>query len=149
MNCNINKFYDDEQLVFGWASVSKDAKGNRPLDWHGDLIDVEDLEKAVYDFVLNFGESNEMHKANSTNGKLVESVVFTKEKMKAMGIPEGVVPEGWWVAFYIENREAYMKVKNGTYKMFSIEGSAQQLEVDDEPLIDYSQGGFQDGEEVD
>ena len=50
MNCNINKFYDDEQLVFGWASVSKDAKGNRPLDWHGDLIDVEDLEKAVYDF---------------------------------------------------------------------------------------------------
>ena len=149
MNCNINKFYDDEQLVFGWASVSKDAKGNRPLDWHGDLIDVEDLEKAVYDFVLNFGESNEMHKANSTNGKLVESVVFTKEKMKAMGIPEGVVPEGGWVAFYIENREAYMKVKNGTYKMFSIEGSAQQLEVDDEPLIDYSQGGFQDGKEVD
>ena len=55
MNCNINKFYDDEQLVFGWASVSKDAKGNRPLDWHGDLIDVEELEKAVYDFVLNFG----------------------------------------------------------------------------------------------
>ena len=90
-----------------------------------------------------------MHKANSTNGKLVESVVFTKEKMKAMGIPEGVVPEGWWVAFYIENREVYHKVKSGVYKMFSIEGSAQQLEVEDEPLVDYSQGGFQDGKEVD
>ena len=148
MNCNINKFYDDEQLVFGWASVAKDAKGNRPLDWHGDLIDAEDLEVAVYDFVLNFRESNEMHKANSTNGKLVESIMFTKEKMKAMGIPDGIVPEGWWCGFKIEDREVYMKVKTGLYKMFSIEGSAQQIKVEDEQTIDYSQGGFQDGKEI-
>lgn len=149
MNCNINKFYDDEQLVFGWASVAKDANGNRPLDWHGDLIDAEDLEKAVYDFNLNFRESNEMHQPNSTNGKLVESIIFTKEKMQSMGIPEGTVPEGWWVGFKLDSREVYQKVKTGVYKMFSIEGSAYSQEVDsDEHLIDYSQGGFQNGKET-
>lgn len=148
MNCNINKFYDDEQLVFGWASVAKDAKGNRPLDWHGDLIDPEDLEKAVYEFVLEFGESNEMHRADSVNGKLVESIMFTKEKMKSMGIPDGIVPEGWWCGFKIENREVYMKVKTGVYKMFSIEGAAVPVTVDDEFLVDYSNGGFQDGKEA-
>ena len=148
MNCNINKFYDDEQLVFGWASVAKDAEGNRPLDWHGDLVDAEDLEKAVYDFVLNFGESNEMHRPDSVNGKLVESIMFTKEKMQSMGIPDGIVPEGWWVGFKIENRDVYMKVKTGVYKMFSIEGSARQLDAEDEYTIDYSQGGFQDGKKT-
>ena len=148
MNCNINKFYDDEQLVFGWASVAKDSNGNRPLDWHGDLIDAVDLEKAVYEFVLDFGESNEMHRPDSTNGRLVESIMFTKEKMRSMGIPEGVVPEGWWCGFKIENREVYMKVKSGVYKMFSIEGSAIPVSVDDELLVDYSKGGFQDGEKT-
>lgn len=144
MNCNVKKYYDDEQLVFGWASVAKDANGDRPLDWHGDLIDSEDLEKAVYDFNLHFRESNEMHKDDSVNGRLVESVMFTKEKMKSMGIPEGVVPEGWWCGFKLDDRDVYMKVKTGLYKMFSIEGSATQEQVDDENLVDYSKGGFQD-----
>lgn len=149
MDCDVKKFYDDEQLVFGWASVSKDAKGNIPLDWHGDFIDAEELEKAVYEFNLNFRESNEMHQPNTTNGKLVESIIFTKEKIQSMGIPSGTVPEGWWVGFKLDNREVYHKVKTGIYKMFSIEGSAYSQEVDcDTPMIDYSQGGFQDGQET-
>lgn len=149
MNYNINKFYDDEQLVFGWASVAKDANGNRPLDWQGDIIDAEDLEQAVYDFNLNFRESNEMHQHDSTNGKLVESIIFTKEKMKAMGIPEGTVAQGWWVGFKLDDREVYQKVKSGIYKMFSIEGSAYSEETEtDETLIDYSKGGFQSAKET-
>ena len=123
----IEKFYDDEQLVFGWASVAKDATGNRPLDWQGDVIDAEDLEQAVYKFNLEFRESNDMHRLNSTNGTLVESIMFTKEKMAAMGIPEGTIPEGWWCGFKLDDQEAYSKVKNGIYKMFSIEGSATRV----------------------
>lgn len=123
----IKKFYDDEQLVFGWASVSKDATGNRPLDWQGDVIDAEDLEKAVYKFNLDFRESNDMHRPNSTNGTLVESIMFTKEKMQAMGIPDGIVPEGWWCGFKLDDQVAYQKVKDGIYKMFSIEGSAVRV----------------------
>lgn len=134
----IAKYYDEEQLVFGWASVAKDATGTRPLDWQGDLIDPEDLERAVYKFNLEFRESNEMHKPNSVNGTLVESVMFTKEKMASMGIPEGVVPEGWWVGFKLSDREVYQKVKAGIYKMFSIEGSAVREECEDESVVDHS-----------
>lgn len=127
----ITKFYDDEQLVFGWASVAKNANGDRPLDWQGDIIDAEDLEPAVYKFNLEYRESNELHEG-PVKGYLVESVMFTKQKMTAMGIPEGTVPEGWWVGFKIHDREAYAKVKAGIYKMFSIEGSAQRIPVNDE-----------------
>lgn len=137
-NLEIAKYYDAEQLVFGWASVSKDAKGNRPLDWQGDLIESEDLEKAVYKFNLEFRESNEMHMPDSVNGTLVESVMFTKQKMEAMGIPEGIVPEGWWVGFKIADPVVYAKVKTGIYKMFSIEGSASREDCPDEALIDHS-----------
>lgn len=137
-NLEISKFYDDDQLVFGWASVAKDTKGNRPLDWQGDLIDPEDLEPAVYKFNMEFRESNEMHVPGTVNGTVIESVMFTKEKMAAMGIPEGTVPEGWWVGFKISDREAYLKVKAGIYKMFSIEGSGQRVSVPDEPVVNYN-----------
>jgi hypothetical protein len=53
---------------------------------------------------------------------MVESVVFTKEKMAAMGIPEGIVPEGWWIGYYIEEDTTWQKVKSGEYSMFSIGG---------------------------
>lgn len=137
-NLEIAKYCDGEQLVFGWASVSKDANGVRPLDWQGDLIDAEDLEQAVYKFNLEFRESNEMHLPDSVNGTLVESVMFTKQKMEAMGIPEGVVPEGWWVGFKIEDPVVYAKVKTGIYKMFSIEGSASREDCPDESLANHS-----------
>jgi hypothetical protein len=139
----ISKYKDDDQLVFGWASVAKDATGVRPLDWQGDLIDAEDLEPAVYKFNTDFRESNDMHQKDSVNGTLVESVMFTKAKMEAMGIPEGTVPEGWWVGFKIADPVAYQKVKKGIYKMFSIEGSGQRLEVPDEQVADFSNGNFQ------
>ena len=123
----IAKSNDDEQLVFGWASVAKNADGTTPLDWQGDEIDALDLEPAVYKFNLEFRDANDSHKKNSDCGKLVESVIFTKEKMASMGIPEGVVPEGWWVGFKIDDQEVYQKVKTGIYKMFSIEGSAKRV----------------------
>ena len=127
----IAKSNDDEQLVFGWASVSKDVHGKAPIDWQGDEIAPEDLERAVYKFNLEFRESNDMHIPDSVNGSLVESIMFTKDKMEAMGIPEGVVPTGWWVGFKIDDPIAYQKVKSGVYKMFSIEGTGTRVPIQD------------------
>lgn len=131
-NMEITKYYDDEQLVFGWASVAKKADGSEPFEWQGDIIEPTDLEKAVYKFNLDFRESNEMHIPGTTNGTLVESVMFTKEKMKAMGIPEGIVPEGWWVGFKVSDKAVFQKVKSGVYKMFSIEGAGTRTPVEEE-----------------
>lgn len=121
---------DDKRLVFGWASVSIKVDGEQLLDRQQDLIDPEDLEAAAYEYVLNFRDTGELHNPNlRKKGKLVESCVFTKEKQRAMGIPEGIVPVGWWIGFKIEDEEAWDKVKNGTYKMFSIEGRAHREPV--------------------
>lgn len=127
----IEKYKDDEQLVFGWASVAKLADGSRPKEWQDDIVDAEDLEPAIYDYMLKSRLSNEMHVPGTESGEIVESIIFTKQKMKEMGIPEGVIPEGWWVGYKIHDPEVYQKAKSGLYKMFSIEGEADRIPVKD------------------
>lgn len=130
-NYTITKIDDDKRLVFGWASISCTSDGEQLEDLQKDIIDPEDMEESAYEFVLNFRDTGELHNPNlRQKGKMVESVVFTVEKMKAMGIPEGILPVGWWVGFKIEDDAAWEKVKNGTYKMFSVEGTGQRVPVE-------------------
>lgn len=130
-NYAIAKMDDDKRLVFGWASISFTADGEQLEDLQHDIINPEDLEEAVYEYVLNFRDTGEEHRPNlRKKGKLVESCVFTAEKQRAMGLPEGILPVGWWIGFKIEDDEAWEKVKNGTYRMFSIEGKAQRVPIE-------------------
>lgn len=115
-------------FVFGWANVSVDADGDIPFDWQGDSIPIDVLEKTAYNYVLKNEGVGEMHQGGSV-GHLVESIMFTKEKIASLGVPEGIIPEGWWVGFYIPDREVMEKVKSGTYKMFSIQGKAKRREI--------------------
>jgi hypothetical protein len=125
---DIAKMNDESHLVFGWANVAVDKEGEIPLDWQGDITSPEVLEKAAYKYVLKFRDMGEMHKGDVT-GYLVESVMFTKQKMKSMGIPEGVVHEGWWVGFFVPDEEVVAKIKSGEYNMFSIQGKAKRIEA--------------------
>lgn len=123
---NILKSNDEKRQVFGWASVAVTVNGDVVEDFQEDVIEIGELEAAAYEYVAHFGVAGEMHeKANV--GKLIESVVFTKEKAQVMGIPSEVLPEGWWVGFHIFEEEVWKKVKDGTYSMFSIEGSAERV----------------------
>lgn len=125
---DITKAKEDECLVSGWANVAVNADGSLPLDWQGDIIKPETLEKAAINFMLDYRESGEMHKGNS-KGVVVESIVFTKEKQQAIGIPEGTVPEGWFITVKVLDQEVFEKVKEGKYKMFSIQGTAKRIEL--------------------
>lgn len=130
---DIQKTDSDKHLAFGWANVAIRKNGEQIVDYQGDMFDPEDLEEAAYKYVLNFRDAGEEHRPHlRKKAKLVESVVFTKEKMAAMGIPEGVVPEGWWIGFKVHDDETWEKIKNGTYRMFSIEGSGIREEVKDD-----------------
>lgn len=122
---SVVKSCDEKRQVFGWASVAVRVDGALVEDLQEDLIEITDLEVAAYDFVLNFGTAGEMHQVSDV-GQLIESVVFTQEKADAMGIPCSVLPQGWWVGFYIHDSAVWEKVKDGTYAMFSIEGTAQR-----------------------
>ena len=129
--CTIYKTDEDKRLVFGWASISYTVDGEQLEDLQKDMIDPEDLEEAVYEYVLNFRDTGEEHiPTMRKKGKLVESCVLTEEKQRAMGIPAGTIPIGWWIGFKIEDDDAWERVKNGTYRMFSIEGKANREPVE-------------------
>lgn len=128
---NIYKTDNDKRLVFGWASISITVDGEQLIDRQQDMIDPEDLEEAAYEYVLNYRDTGEEHISTMRmRGKLVESCVLTAEKQKAMGIPEGTLPIGWWVGFKITDDAAWERVKNGTYRMFSIEGKASREPIE-------------------
>ena len=127
----IHKADEDKHLAFGWAHVAIREDGEQIQDLQGDVIDPEVLENAAYRFVLMYREGGEMHERGDC-AVLVESVMFTKEKMLAMGIPEGTVPEGWWIGFFVTDEEVWQKVKSGEYPMFSIEGEAAKTEIPDQ-----------------
>lgn len=131
----IQKSEDEKRLAFGWANISIDESGEQLVDWQQDMIDPEELENAAYKFVRLYRECGEMHERGDC-AVLVESVVFTEEKMKAMGIPEGTLPVGWWIGFFVTDDDVWEKVKNGTYPMFSIEGEAERVKVEDNENID-------------
>lgn len=128
LNFDITKSKEDECLVSGWANVAINADGTIPLDWQGDVIRPEVLEKAAINFMLDYRESGVMHQGSS-QGVVVESIVFTKEKQAILGIPDGCVPEGWFITVKVTNPEVFKAVKEGRYRMFSIQGKSKRIKL--------------------
>lgn len=126
----IMKSDDDKMLAFGWASVAMRVDGEVVVDWQKDIIEPDELENAAYEFVRLYREGGEMHERGGA-AVLIESVVFTEEKMQAIGIPAGMIPVGWWIGFKVTDSDVWEKVKDGTYQMFSIEGTAERVETED------------------
>ena len=127
MNFEIKKSIEDKKQVFGWANVAEDEQGNIIEDYQGDTMTADELEKAAYEYVLKFRDTGERHNPElRKKGKMIESIVFTKEKLQALGLPENSLPCGWWVGFQITDDSTWQKIKKGEYHMFSIEGSAQR-----------------------
>lgn len=126
----ISKIDDDQRLVFGWASVLTNEDGSTLVDLQGDIIEIDELEGAVYDFVMSFyavaGENHER-----PCGQLVESIVFTTKKIEMLNLKDANVPIGWWVGFKIWDEMVWLKIKNGEYKMFSIGGKATRVATEE------------------
>lgn len=120
----VTKIDHDKRQVFGWANVSVRKSGDVISDYQDHIVPIDELEQAAYHFALSYRDAGAEHRDGYLTGKMIESIVFTKEKMTAMGIPDGTVPEGWWIGFQIDDDTAWEKVKKGDYRMFSIEGTA-------------------------
>ena len=99
----IRKSDDDKMLAFGWANVAVTSGGQQIEDYDEDMIDTEELEKAAYNFVEFYREGGEKHERGGC-AVLVESMIFTKEKMDVLGVTEGTLPEGWWIGFKVTDR---------------------------------------------
>lgn len=127
---SIKKADEERRLAFGWAYVSQDEAGNQTEDHSGDRLEPEELESAAYQFVELYREGGEMHERGGC-AVLVESMVFTKEKQRSLGIPDGTLPVGWWIGFRVTDEDVWAKVRDGTYSMLSIEGSAVREKIEE------------------
>lgn len=128
LDFDVKKSNDDKMLVSGWANVAVNANGSLPLDWDNDVIMPDVLETAAINFMKDYRGSGVAHKGVS-QGVVVESIVFTKEKQDILGIPPGCVPQGWFITVKVDNAEVFKAVKAGKYKMFSIQGKAKKVTV--------------------
>lgn len=124
----IAKTDDDKQLVYGWMYVTHNRDGEIVVDKSGDFIDeVDELDEAVVDFVLHERVGGVDHTRDGDSpvqaSRLVESIVFTPEKIAALGLKDGDLPTGWWAGWKVDDPEVWDGVKSGRYKSFSIHGS--------------------------
>lgn len=124
----IDKTNPERQIAFGFAMFSETADGKKVVDLQGDTITPEELETLAYNYVRNHRDVGQMH-MTSGEGCVVESMVFTRDKIEALGLGPNV-PVAWWVGLYIADPEVWARVKSGEYKAFSIEGMADREEVD-------------------
>ena len=77
-----------QRNVFGWAYITHDKDGVVNIDKSGDFVDdPEELEKGAYDYVLHSRKGDADH-TNVQGGTLIESIVFTPEKIEKMGNQE-------------------------------------------------------------
>ena len=124
---------DEKRLVFGWASVAERVDGETVVDWQDDIVEIDELEAAAYDFVQFYREGSDMHERGGFDiAVLIESVVFTAAKLEALGIPAGTVPHGWWIGMKCIDDDVWARVKDGTYSMLSIEGNAIRTQAESE-----------------
>jgi hypothetical protein len=146
----ITKRNDEKKQVFGWALVSAqwetDTAGKPVLkklvDYQKDIVDEDEMEKIAYQFVLKYRNGGDMHiDEEAGTATCIESICMTVEKQQAMGIPEGVVPVGWWIGFQINDDDLWDKVKKGDRKAFSIEGTAVRQKVEIEDPENYNVAG--------
>jgi hypothetical protein len=122
---NFAKADPEQRLIFGWA-VTATKDGRLVIDKQDDMIAVPELEKAAYDFVLYSRDHGTLHLRKGT-GRLVESMVFTKEKQVILGIDLG--KESWWTGFRVDDPEVWERHKRGELPEFSIGGAAHPVEV--------------------
>jgi len=126
-----SKVDEDKHEVFGWASVVE-MDGKPVVDRQGDWITPDEIEKAAYKYVLDSRKGGHQHKREGDAAfhasNMIESIVFTPEKIAKMGLPEDF-PVGWWVGYKVHDGETWNKVKSGEVTGFSIHGSGKRVQV--------------------
>lgn len=122
----ICKVDEEMRTVFGWASVIKEGS-EIVVDTQGDMILESDLQKAVHEFVISERVGKAMHEGEKI-AELVESLVFTEQLQKALGIDLKKV--GWFIGMKILSEDVWKRVKAGELKAFSIGGSGTRVEAE-------------------
>lgn len=125
VRCVIEKFNEDQRIAFGRAYTSV-IKGRPVVDNDGDLVEVAELEKAAQAFASQRA-IKVTHRGRQT-GELVESLVTSPDKARAMGLPADS-DVAWWVGVRIDDGDAWAAVKRRELREFSFGGDGVRTEI--------------------
>lgn len=129
---SFSKTDDEQRTVFGWASITE-VDGSPVVDRQGDMIDIEELSKSAYDYVVNNRTGGHQHRRTEEDvplkvSDMIESVVFTPDKIEKMGLPP-TTPIGWWVGYRVTDDDIWDEVKKGNITGFSVHGKGRRIPV--------------------
>lgn len=116
----IAKVDEEERIAWGWAYAYVDENGQPVVDFSGQIIDAADVRKMAERFTMESRRGAEMHKSHV--GYVMHSIVIDDDVAKALGV--STRKRGWYIGFKVLDDAAWAKVKDGTYKAFSIGGVA-------------------------
>lgn len=127
----ISKMDTDKKQVFGWASIVE-IDGKPVVDLQGDMMTIDTVEKAAYDYVKTSRKGGNQHQRDGEGPKhvsdMIESFLVTDEKKRQMGLPD-TIPTGWWVGFQVNDDDTWAEVREGKKTEFSIHGSGVRKEL--------------------
>jgi hypothetical protein len=123
----------EQRVVYGWARVARDVDGR--VVYSSDNLDqdvqlwqsIDEIEAASHLYLMDSRGSTDAHVIANV-AVPVASIVFTPAIQAALGIPEGTVPEGWFVGLKVLSDEVWDKVRDGTYQSFSIGGGGERVD---------------------
>lgn len=121
----ISKVDEEQQIAYGWASVIE-KNGVAVVDKHGDVIEEMELVAAAHDFMTNSRTGGAMHEVMGVS-HVVESLVFTKDVQKALGI--NLKKVGWFIGYKVTNPVVWDMIKTGALGELSIGGKALREEI--------------------
>lgn len=122
----IFKTFEEQRLAYGWLYVTEE-NGERMIDHSGEFIEEDELAKAAHKYMLDSRKGKILHQGKAI-ADIVESMVFTKELQKILGID--LKKSGWVVGYKVHDDEAWSKIKSGEFKMLSIGGRSRKVPVD-------------------
>lgn len=127
MHLDVAKADEDMRYFAGWASIIE-KDGKVVVDTQGDIVDEPTLVEAAHGFMRDHRVGKTRHRGAADKVEYVESIVFTHEVQKALGVDLGKV--GWWLAGYARDDDTWGKVKKGDLPALSIGGVADREPTD-------------------
>lgn len=123
----VEKLDEEQKLASGWFSVIEED-GEPVIDKQGDVIEEATLLKAAHRFVLDVRAGKVMHRGRRV-ADLVDSLVFTRDIQKALGIDLHKV--GWFGTMKVRDDAVWERIKSGELNAFSIGGTGRRRPVKD------------------
>ena len=119
---------DEEKRIVSGAAMIADLpiyRNNKKIGEHYTLFSKDTIWKIVkkWSKMQYHNNVNLMHQTPVEGVYLVESYVSDSERgVKAPAQFSDIANGSWFLTYYIENEDVWQKVKDGSFKGFSIEG---------------------------